>query len=230
MDWASQGRLLLSYDKAAEAEAEKLGLNVWWGPSERRYEKGEFELWLLGSDRSGPSTRQEEVFLNFLDNRDEICNRVADAIYDFYRASWGSMRGVAKPGAEKVYYDEILIPELPDRDGLKNVIMLNGVTVIDFPEDDVAVLGFSFECTWDIEHGLGVLVRGSKVVKIADSEITWNIDWCPEERPLEPVTQGEIEIQRRIAAIRKSGVEIDYPSGWSDLTPELIDLLPPSRN
>ena len=165
------------------------------------------------------------MFLSFLDNRDEICNRVADAIYDFYRASWGEMRGVAKPEAEKVYYDEVLIPELSDRDGLKNVIMLNGVTVIDFPEDDVAVIGFRFECTWDIEHGLGVLVRGGKVVKIADSEITWNVDWCPKVRALESVTKDQIEIQRRIAAARKSGVEMDYPSGWNDLTPELLDAI-----
>jgi Domain of unknown function (DUF6985)/Leucine Rich repeat len=225
--WTGQVKVdfFSSYDKAAEGEAEKLGLNVWWGPAERRHDKGEFELWLLGSGRSGPSTRQEEVFLSFLDNRDEICGRVADAIYDFYRASWGSMRGVAKPGAEKVYYDEVLIPELSDRDGLKNVIMLNGVTVIDFPEDDVAVVGFRFECTWDIEHGLGVLVRGGKVVKIADSEITWNVDWCPKELALEPVTKDQIEIQRRIAAVRKSGVEMDYPSGWNDLTPELLDAI-----
>jgi hypothetical protein len=225
--WTGQVKVdfFSSHDKSAEAEAAKLGLNVWWGTSERRYEKGEFELCLLGSDRSGPSRRQEEEFLSFLDNRDEICIRVADSIYDFYRASWGSMRAVAKPGAEKVYYDEILIPELPDRDGLKNVILLDGVTVIDFPEDNVAFLGFSFECTWDIEHGLGVLVRGGKVVKIADSEITWNVHWCPQERPPEPVTQDEIEIQRRIAAARKSGVEMDYPSGWSDLTPELIGAI-----
>jgi hypothetical protein len=35
-----------SYDKAAEAEAEKLGLDVWWGPFESRYEQGECALWL----------------------------------------------------------------------------------------------------------------------------------------------------------------------------------------
>ena len=30
---------------------------------------------------------------------------------------------------------------------------------------------------------------------------------------------------RRIAAVRKSGVEMDYPSGWNDLTPELLDAI-----
>jgi hypothetical protein len=196
----------LTYDMAAEAKAEELGLDVWWGPRGSGHTQVEFELWLVGSGRSGPSTRQEEVFRDFLNHRDEICQRVADAIYDLYRASWGVFRAEAKSGGQGLYYSEILIPELSDREGLKAVIRLDGVTVVDFPEDDVAVLGFGFDCTWDIEHGLGVLVRGRQVVRIGESAITWSeLFGCPKERPLEPVTQDQIEAQRRIAAIKKSG-------------------------
>jgi internalin A len=196
----------LTYDMVAEAEAEELGLDAWWGPRGSGHSQGEFDLRLVGSGRSGPSTRQEKVFLDFLDHRNEICQRVADAIYDLYRASWGHFRARAKSGGEGVYYDEILIPELSDREGLKVVIRLHSVTVVDFLEDDVAVLGFGFDCTWDFEHGLGVQVRGRQVVRIGESADTWSeLSGCPKDRPLERVTQDQIEAQRRIAAIKKSG-------------------------
>jgi hypothetical protein len=39
------------------------------------------------------------------------------------------------------------------------------------PRDGVSSLGLSFECTWDVEHGVGVLLREGKVVQAGLAEV-----------------------------------------------------------
>jgi hypothetical protein len=54
------------------------------------------------------------------------------------------------------------------------VIRLQGLHVIDRAGRDLAAIGFCFACSWDLEHGLGVLVHGEKIVRVADNSITWS--------------------------------------------------------
>jgi hypothetical protein len=172
--WTGRVRLdfFSDYDEHAYHRAARLGLAYPRSPSREDPQAGEFELKLIGPALGEPSQRQEDAFLDFLDHRDEVCNRVVDAIYDHYRCHWGDWREPAKPGAEGPDYKELLIPELSSRDGLKDVIRLAALSVIDYLEDEMGVLGFCFSCSWDGEHGLGVLVRDGEVIEIGENEIT----------------------------------------------------------
>ena len=38
---------------------------------------------------------------------------------------------------------------------------------------DTAKIGFQFSCSWDMEHGLGVMTRKDKVVKIGEAEVAF---------------------------------------------------------
>jgi formylglycine-generating enzyme required for sulfatase activity len=182
---------------------------------------GEFELRLIGPARGAePSRRQEKAFLHFLDHRDEVCNQVVDAIYDHYRCHWGDWREPADPGAEGPYYHELLIPELSSRDGLKDVISLSCLSVLDDPWDAVAVLGFCFSCTWERLDGLGVLVRDGEVILIGEDDVTWRLPprgdgWRPKA-----ATNRRLAIQCGIAAVKKLGGKVQRESGEVE-----VDLL-----
>ena len=68
----------------------------------------------------------------------------------------------------------IAVPLLDSPEGLKELIRLNGLSyVLDAPGGE-GLLGFAFACSWEIEHGLGVLARGTEVVEVADNSIAFN--------------------------------------------------------
>jgi len=226
-----RGRVQLDYFSeydtvAAATWAERLGVAHRHKAPDNRYQLGEFELRLICRDGSEPSLGQENAFLHFLENRNAICNLVVQAIFDHYQGNWGHWRGTAEPGKEEEYADDLLIPELQSRDGLKRVIRLDALHVLDFPTNDLALIGFCFECTWDVEHGLGVLVRGGKVLEIGENEITWSAPEFAAHRGFScraPTKQKQDE-QRGIAAIKKLGGSVtpDYPR--RDEPIERIDL------
>jgi hypothetical protein len=199
--WAGRVQLgfFAGYDTVAAALcAESLGVADWQKPPDNRYQQGNFELCLIRSDGGEPSSAQQGAFLDFLKNQDAICNAVVNAVFDYYQTHWGYWRGE--------YGHDLLIPELQSRDGLKRVIRLDTLYVLDDPRNDGAVVGFCFDCTWDAEHGLGVLVRGGKVIELGENAVTWN---GPTGAGL-PVWAGsdltnQINEQKAIATIKSLG-------------------------
>jgi internalin A len=206
------------YDEtfAVTASAQRLALADWQKPTENRENLGDFELDIISPDGSAPSRWQERAFLHFLDNKDATCNVVVQGIFDYYQGNWGFWRGKAQPGKEAEYADDLLIPELHSRDALKRVIGLGAVRVLDFPTNDLALIGFSFGCSWDVEHGLGVLVRAGSLVEIGEEVITWSATEFAGQRGSPKVpTKQRIDEQRGIAAIKmlggSEGVDLTQP-------------------
>jgi hypothetical protein len=202
--WRGRVRLpfFAGHDLAAAASA---GFSQ--NAPDERYRQGDFELWLIGPDRSAPSVRQERAFRRLLDSLDPTCNRVVEAIFNLYQVNWASWRGQAEPGQAGAYADELLIPELDSRDGLRNVIRLEVLSVLDVPEHGHALLGFCFLCTWDVEHGLGVLVRDGSVIEIGENDVTWSAPEFAGQRGALPeaATSRQIDENRGIAAIKRLG-------------------------
>jgi hypothetical protein len=214
LEWAEEmkqwnGRVQLGYFSAYDMNAEatcaaRLG-------TEKRFthnagvEDNEVELNLIMPSRGEPTARQESAYRDFLEDRDRVCDRVVDAVFNLYRGHWGQWRqwGVpAEPRREEFYADDLLIPELTSRDGLKNLIALSMLSVFDY----LGILGFCFGCTWDPEHGVGVLVRANKVIEVGENDITWRgSGYQGLECPPEPPTERELALQRGVAAVSKLG-------------------------
>ncbi len=196
------------YDTVATATcAERLSVANWQTAPDNRYQQGDFELWVISPDGSKPSVWQERAFRHFLENQDTICNRVVDAVFDLYQGTWAFWRETAEPGKQHEYTDDLRVPELHSRDGLRRVIRLEALTVLDFPNDDLALMGFCFQCTWDIEHGIGVLVREGRLVEVGENDITWSAPEFAGKRsaPSWVPTSQQIDENRGVAAIRKLG-------------------------
>jgi len=66
--------------------------------------------------------------------------------------------------------EESPLPETRDIDDLKQVVGLHSVNIHQVSRSGVPYIGFELGCNWDEEHGLGVLMHGTQVVKIGGAD------------------------------------------------------------
>ena len=72
-----------------------------------------------------------------------------------------------------------LAPPIEDPDGLKGLIGLSAIFVHRLDTGEAPYVGFLLECTWEEEHGLGVLMQGTRVVEIGDGDVA-HTEWIAE--------------------------------------------------
>jgi hypothetical protein len=154
-------------DGASALFAQKFGGYDYSKTTDRGYKQGRFELIVACPEGGQPSSAQERAFLQFLENRELICARVVQAIFDRYRRE----REMWFTGHEPS--DEVLVPEVRSPDDLKRLIRLHNLHVLALSKDGCSLMGFCFHCCWDIEHGLGALVHETSVVQVGENDITW---------------------------------------------------------
>ena len=66
------------------------------------------------------------------------------------------------------------MPVLNDASGLRNLISMDTVHVLNVSKERKAHVGFQFDCSWDEEHGLGVMTHGMRVVEIGIAESSFD--------------------------------------------------------
>ena len=78
-----------------------------------------------------------------------------------------------------------LMPDITSSEDLRALIGLHTVNVHPVQKDGIPYTGFEFGCTWDNEHGLGILMHGTRTVEIggADSAILLWIARRDAEKP-----------------------------------------------
>jgi hypothetical protein len=63
-----------------------------------------------------------------------------------------------------------LMPAVRSPEDFRPLIGLRAVHVHPLTKDGIPYLGFELDCTWDDEHGLGVLMHGTRVVEIGEAD------------------------------------------------------------
>lgn len=66
--------------------------------------------------------------------------------------------------------DESLMPPVGNVDEFRSLIGLHSVNVHQLEFGGVPYVGFELGCSWDDEHGLGVLMHGTRVVEIGEAD------------------------------------------------------------
>ena len=78
----------------------------------------------------------------------------------------------------KGYFDEddedVKLPDVKKPADLKRHVGLNGLHVLDYAKAGHAYVGFDLHCTWDDEHGLGVLLHKSRVVEVGQADTSFD--------------------------------------------------------
>jgi hypothetical protein len=73
-----------------------------------------------------------------------------------------------------------LMPDITSVEELRPLIGLSSINVHPVQRDQIPYVGFEFGCTWDEESGLGVLMHGTRTIKIGGAD-TAILQWIAEE-------------------------------------------------
>lgn len=111
---------------------------------------------------------------------DDTIRTALNAVFDEYPRIQLDHSGFAEPSS---------IPDLEDVDGLCDLVELIGIFVHPISRDGRPYVGLEFSCPWDPEHGLGVLVNGSRVVETGGGD-TALLLWIAQ-RDLDRCSPGE---------------------------------------
>jgi hypothetical protein len=85
-------------------------------------------------------------------------------------------------GAEKAQR----MPDIKSVEDFRNLIGLHALNIHQVQKDGIPYAGFEFGCTWDEEHGLGVLMHGTRTVEIGGAD-TAILLWIAKEDAKNPV-------------------------------------------
>lgn len=129
-------------------------------------QQGIVDLSIHDEAGSGPSDAQRAAFSYLLENASPIHARVIDGILFYYQRVVEDYR---ETFADIGDIDK-LVPHISSADQLRPLILLEGVDVHRRGRDEIPCIGFTFWCTWEDEHGLGVLTRRGEVVEVGYAE------------------------------------------------------------
>ena len=99
------------------------------------------------------------------------------------------------------YDKETALAIMPDVDNVlefRNLIGLSTVHLMNVSKDNIAYTGYQFGCTWDDEHGLGIMTHKNRIIKIGLADTSF-LTWIAEEdiNPEEHNYHSEAEIKSK---------------------------------
>ena len=68
------------------------------------------------------------------------------------------------------------MPEIERIEQLRSLIGLSNVYVHAVSKDGMAYIGYEFGCTWDDEHGLGVMTHRNRIVEAGYADASFD-EW-----------------------------------------------------
>ena len=136
---------------------------------------GQFDIVFAPEGRDDSPLKLEELATVewLLSNEPRISEAVKAAIF----AAYPGLRD------EYGYSEEELaefMPELTSSEGLKKLIGLTAIHIHQVAKDGIPYVGFELGCSWDPEHGVGLMMHDTRVVDLggADSAI---LLWIAEQ-------------------------------------------------
>ena len=108
-----------------------------------------------------------------LENQERIKQQILDSLLSHY-ANWQTLYGYGPE--EKEEY----MPDVDHVDNFKKLIGLSIVHLIDVEKDGFGYVGFEFGCTWDEEHGIGVMTHKDRIIRTAAADTAFST-WVAEE-------------------------------------------------
>jgi hypothetical protein len=125
---------------------------------------GTVRLSVAAKEGATPTPEQAAAFEYLLANQNAVRDTLVAAIVEEYPL----LRDNVLAGG---IVDEVEMPELTSPDDLKARVGLAVVHVLQTAKDGVAYTGFEFGCTWDDEHGLGVMMHRNRVIEFPENGV-----------------------------------------------------------
>jgi hypothetical protein len=113
----------------------------------------------LGVDEPTDAQRAAYQFLN--ENEEAVSSSVIQGIFEYYQFARAE---------DPNWFDDWDCPAIDSVSDLAGLIEFAGVVVTPFDHNGSSLIGFQFQCDWDVEHGLGVLLDKDRVIDIGNGE------------------------------------------------------------
>jgi hypothetical protein len=128
-----------------------------------------------------PSAEQANALRYLLEHEIAVRDAVVAAVFEEYPRIRERLLGDG-------FVEESELPALEGPEQLKSHIGLSTIHVLRVVKDGAAYVGFEFGCTWDDEHGLGVMTHQGRLVELPHMGIgkvngadLASEDWVAEE-------------------------------------------------
>lgn len=110
-----------------------------------------------------------------IDNESQLHDAVVGALYDKYP----SIRQEFSEYLEENEADELL-PYVKSPEEMKKIVGVVSINVHTISKDGTPYLGIELGCTWDDEHGVGILFHGTTLVELGGAD-TAILLWIAEK-------------------------------------------------
>jgi hypothetical protein len=125
-----------------------------------------------GRDDSPLTADELELVRWLIENEAGVSEAVKTAVFREYPRLVAEYGYTADEGA-------VLMPAIAGPNDLGALIGLYAVNVHQIRNGKVPYLGFELGCTWDDEHGLGVLTHGTRVIEVGGADTAFLL-WMAE--------------------------------------------------
>ncbi|GAA4344134.1 DUF6985 domain-containing protein [Flaviaesturariibacter amylovorans] len=151
-----------------------LELPVWAGFKSIRQEDknrpepaGRIEL-VIDPNRTEPDFSvmpvQAEAYTYAIEMQERVRDRILEGLLKEYPVWQRHADNAADDRGAK-------LPFLADANGFCHQLELAGLRILEAHKEGLAYTGYLFRCTWEPEHGLGILMHGDRVVKIGSADV-----------------------------------------------------------
>jgi hypothetical protein len=151
-----------------------------------------FDLFVDAEDETDPSPAQMRAIQSFVEHEPEICRKLIDAVFRWYQR---------RRQQDRRWFEEQECPEIRQPDELRDLMEFHSLRVRRDKLKGTALLGFTFGCKWDDEHGLGVLVHRSTILDVGQADVAFH----------EPNARGSVWLKVCTAREKKAAQAVLEP-------------------
>jgi hypothetical protein len=156
-----------------------------------------------GEDQKVISNTHIEAVKYLLKNDYQVRDAAIDGLFN----TWQEL--------EEIYED--ILPKITDVAEFKNHIGLHCVHVINSVKEGVAYVGLELGCSWDDEHGAGVMMHQNRVIDVGGADVSF-MEWVTYD------DNGTKEEKRNEAEFIRARLE-DHEPDTSHIPAEVLAQL-----
>lgn len=125
---------------------------------------------------TGPAPEQTHALDDFLKNEQALYQKARQAVYRFYQNSYQDYKQGWSLGSRVFGVGDIseFLPQVVSGSELDELVQFE-VIRIHPPRDGQSKIGIECSCSWDPEHGLGILIASDEIEQVGLAEVCYPI-------------------------------------------------------
>lgn len=120
---------------------------------------------LDGEKDEKPSKFQIKAVEKLIDNIDTISHEIPHKIFEYYMANIDEYRDRFGDSADTY------MPIIESADALKNLVKIQSIYVRDSFDDISSKIGILFQCMFEFEHGLAIVIDDGEITDVGIQDI-----------------------------------------------------------